>query len=66
MPELLMDLMLGSDFQMWLKPDYAPTDHVYEQFGNWFFWDEVDYADFGPYDTEEQARSALRAHLATL
>ena len=38
-----------------------PPDPVFEEeeSGHWYFWDEAWFTKYGPYDSEEKARSEL-------
>ncbi len=32
------------------------------QDGKWYFWDETELYDYGPYNTEEEAENAWRVY----
>lgn len=34
--------------------------------GKWYFWDECWYVEFGPYETQAEARKALKKYDAQL
>lgn len=35
---------------------------IFEREGKWFFWDETWSYDYGPFDTEEEAKRNLKAY----
>lgn len=41
------------------------TNPIYEQDGLWYFWDETWTDSYGPFDTEEQAKEAIRTYIIT-
>ena len=34
--------------------------------GKWYFWDETETYDYGPYDTESEAQAALEGYINQL
>jgi len=34
--------------------------------GKWYFWDETETYDYGPYDTEQEAMAALKEYCIQL
>ena len=38
-------------------------DPVHEEDGKWYFWDETWSERHGPYNTEEEARAAIKDYI---
>jgi len=41
-------------------------DPVHREGNNWYFWDEIRFNRFGPYDTEEECQIEMIKYVAHL